>query len=146
MLWRLEPLNWPNVERIIVRDADSRPSLREALAVSEWIRENTILHIMRDHPYHRPKIMGGMFGLRQDPLIRNINWEYEADEFYRNSGEDADDQFFLEKALYYRCKNSRTVHDEIHRYEPEARDYPLSWPANGSFIGEYVCPESPLRS
>jgi len=49
---RFLPMSEIGVERIIFRDTDSRITQREVDAVNEWIKEDTSLHIMKDHPYH----------------------------------------------------------------------------------------------
>ena len=53
-------------ERFIVRDSDSRIAGREAMAVEQWQSENTAFHVMRDHPHHKYKVMGGMWGGTSD--------------------------------------------------------------------------------
>ena len=65
MFWRFYPASEPDVDIFIVRDTDSRLSMREKYAVDEWISSNKGLHIMRDHPYHNSLIMGGMWGMKK---------------------------------------------------------------------------------
>ena len=49
---------------VIVRDADSRITAREAMAVYEWIASGRKFHLMRDHAWHRTSINAGMLGVR----------------------------------------------------------------------------------
>lgn len=42
----------PSVDRFVVRDADSRLSLREKMAVNEWIASGKKMHNIKDHPSH----------------------------------------------------------------------------------------------
>jgi methyltransferase family protein len=62
--WRLHGLEDPTVDAWVFRDADSRLSHREAVAVDEWLASYYQFHIMRDHPAHVLPIMGGMWGAK----------------------------------------------------------------------------------
>ena len=62
MFWRFLPMLDPNVNIFIVRDIDSRINPRDENAVNEWLQSDKILHVMRDHPHHYYKILGGMWG------------------------------------------------------------------------------------
>ena len=64
MFWRFLPFNDKNVDIFIVRDTDSRINLREEKAVNEWLESDKLLHVMRDHPHHYYKILGGMWGYK----------------------------------------------------------------------------------
>jgi hypothetical protein len=69
----------PEVEYAIFRDADSRLSVREKIAVEEWLINDSDIHIMRDHPYHAWFIQAGMFGLKTEKFkgkIKNAILEY----------------------------------------------------------------------
>lgn len=47
----------------IIRDTDSRPSLRERECVLEFEKSDTHIHIVRDHPCHKWNfILGGLWG------------------------------------------------------------------------------------
>lgn len=63
MFWRFHVADDPMVERWLVRDLDSRPHLRDAHSVEEWIqKDNTIFFLTRDHPYHGIPIVGCCLG------------------------------------------------------------------------------------
>lgn len=62
MFWRFLPMMDPNVSVMIVRDIDSRINARDEAAVNAWLKSDKILHVMRDHPHHHYKILGGMWG------------------------------------------------------------------------------------
>ncbi|KAL7531661.1 hypothetical protein ACHAWF_003863 [Thalassiosira exigua] len=64
MSWRfLVALDESITGAYIVRDADSRLSLRERSAVDEWLASNATFHIMHDHPGHcMAPVQGGMWG------------------------------------------------------------------------------------
>jgi hypothetical protein len=97
---------------VIFRDTDSRLSVREKLAVDEWINSDKNLHIMKDHPSHAIyPIFAGMFGLK-GKLILNI--EDLLNEFEKETKEHYNyDQLFLANYIYREFKNSITIHDEI---------------------------------
>ena len=61
MFWRFYPLFEDAV--VLVRDADSRITAREAMAVYEWLASGRRFHLMRDHAWHRTSINAGMLGV-----------------------------------------------------------------------------------
>ena len=42
----------PAPPRYLMRNLDSRLSIREKLAVDEWVSSGKRFHVMRDHPSH----------------------------------------------------------------------------------------------
>lgn len=142
MLWRFEPiLLFPYIECFISRDIDTRIQPREVLAVNEWLgTNNKTLHIMRDHPQHYPKILGGMYGISSNINLNDIDWIETIEEFYRNNGEHTDDQYFLYKYVYEKVNiNHKMIHDEIKRYEgDECKEFPIKYEQNGHFVGCYI--------
>jgi len=63
--------DFPNVEYSILRDVDSRFTLRELMAVNKWIGSGLDFHSMRDHPWHSTAIMGCCFGMKRGMLDRH---------------------------------------------------------------------------
>ena len=140
MLWRFEPLLlFPQVEYFMSRDIDTRIQPREVLAVHDWIQSGKSLHIMRDHPQHFPKILGGMYGIKCQTLFQT-NWINIIEDFYLLNGEETDDQYFLFKYVYEKVSSSdRMIHDEIKKYEgDECLNFPLKFEQNGHFVGCYI--------
>lgn len=121
MFWRFYAVDLPDSEYSIFRDCDSRITIREKLAVDEWIVSKKSLHVMRDHPLHkiphgndRLGILGGMWGIKSkvipitdmiEKFIKNKNLEYGSD------------QTFL-KTIYWVFENDRTTHDEFFEKKP----------------------------
>lgn len=139
MLWRLEPIMNLSVCRFISRDADTRISPREVLAVMEWIKSDKTLHIMRDHPQHYPKILGGMYGVKCSTFLNNLNWLPDIEQYFIDNGENVNDQGYLEKTLYNLFSTDRIIHDEIKKYETdECLNFPLPFEQNGHFVGCYI--------
>ncbi len=120
--WRFFVLDREDCERAIFRDADSRLTEREALAVEEWIRDDTTIHVMRDHPYHKipfgtdqMAILAGMWGMKGGI----IEVEKQVSSFLEGITDQSYgiDQSFLAN-LYNRHVDDMTVHDEFYSQKP----------------------------
>jgi hypothetical protein len=117
MFNRFLPISEENVEYCIIRDADSRLSPREKIAIDEWIQSNKDFHIMRDHPYHGTPILGGMWGIKGG-IIKNIS---EAIKQFNASSDKGQDQFFLTKYVFpliQQGKISCLIHDPFFDKKP----------------------------
>lgn len=115
MLWRFFAAE--NADIMISRDTDSRLSLRERAAVDEWLASDKDFHIMRDHPYHKTEILGGMWGCRNGILdnIKEMIHDYDMGEY---SNKYQVDQNFLREAVYPIVKDNSMVHDEFFEKKP----------------------------
>ena len=142
MLWRFEPIVlYPAVGYFISRDIDTRIQPREVLAVDEWLESGKSLHIMRDHPQHYPKILGGMYGIKCEGIYNlQKDWIETIEDFYVKNGEHTDDQFFLYTHIYEKINSDkRIIHDEIKRYEgDECKQFPIKYEQNWNFVGCYI--------
>jgi hypothetical protein len=136
MFWRFFAVDLTDCEYAIFRDADSRLSLRESLAVDEWIKSGKSLHVMRDHPYHRIPagnnqlgILGGMWGIKSKilPLTEMINKFSKSKE--HNYGND---QTFL-RMVYSALEYDKITHDDFFEKKP----FPIER-QNMRFIGERI--------
>lgn len=135
--WRFYAADLEDCARVVFRDADSRVSEREFLAVEEWIVDNTVLHVMRDHPFHhipfgasKLGILAGMWGikggeLKMIKLIEEFVLQKQAQEY-------GIDQSFLE-SIHDRFNESKTVHDEFF----EGQSFPIAR-EDFRFIGERI--------
>jgi protein O-GlcNAc transferase len=110
MFWRFYPASEEGVEVMISRDTDSRLSVREKLAVDEWLESDKKFHIMRDHPYHASHlILGGMWGVK-NPFLKDMKgWI----DFYKKDNFWQIDQNFLKEIVFPKIKNNCIVHDEF---------------------------------
>ncbi len=120
MFWRFEVLKDPDVEKFIIRDADSRLTLREKVCVKDWEKSGKSFHIIRDHPYHSTRIMGGMWGATREAMDK-INYddllvEFEKMEYKNMVGSD---QEFLARLVYPIIKDNVCIHDDYHFYKDE---------------------------
>ena len=77
MFWRFYPAGEQDVDVVIIRDCDSRLNNREKEAVNEWLNSDKGFHIMRDHPYHKTEILGGMWGSKKG-VTPNIKQQIES--------------------------------------------------------------------
>jgi hypothetical protein len=112
MFWRFEASYDKDIDITIFRDTDSRLTLREKLAVDEWLKSDKTFHIMRDHPYHNFPILGGMWGVKNK---NNYNLEEIIKKFYNEESSNrygTDYEFFI-KVLYPMIKENCIVHDEF---------------------------------
>jgi hypothetical protein len=136
LMWRFEPIDDPEVEIMISRDADSRIYLREKLAVDEWLESGKLFHIMRDHPYHSYQVQAGMFGARKNP---NIPSWIELINKYEHTSHNYYDQFFLRDIIYPIIKPDSLVHAQFNIYSNEnAKRFPIDYDDEYHFVGEYV--------
>lgn len=110
MFHRFLPAEEHGVEYMMSRDTDSRLSERERLAVDEWLKSGTDLHIMRDHPYHGVPMLGGMWGVKGGKL-KGIA---AAMEEFTPTSDKGQDQAFLWEWVWDKvltAELSCTVHD-----------------------------------
>ena len=129
MLDRFLPVD--KVEVLISRDCDSRLSVREKGAVDEWLASPRGFHIMRDHPWHGTKILGGMCGIKQGCLP---NFSYFLDQ-WKAEDKWQTDQEFLANEIYPRVVNNAMIHASFCRLEAFAQDFPT--PRLGTeFVGQ----------
>jgi hypothetical protein len=144
MLWRARPMNERRLDALIVRDADSRISGREAAAVEEWLASGRGFHIMRDHPDHCHAVMGGMWGCRANMLphfpVLHVLWRV----MHRARGSRAyarrhgADQLFLREMIYPLVRGDALIHSDLVRFEGEV-PRPFPTPRRGlEFVGQIV--------
>lgn len=127
MFWRFETSYDPEVYVSIFRDTDSRLSIREKLAVDEWLDSGKSFHIMRDHPYHKFPILGGMWGYKN-------TGKYNMEKLFSSFTPDnkyGTDYIFLGGVLYPLIQDDKLVHDEFFDGQP----FP-SERQNKEFVGD----------
>ena len=135
MMWRFEAIDDPIVEIMMCRDTDTRILLREKLAVDEWLKSNKLFHIMRDHPHHNFKILGGMFGTKKIPQINN--WSSIMSNCIQISQKNYD-QDFLSNYIYDTIKDNSLIHANFNTYEGHSIKFPIEYDNEYRFVGEYV--------
>ena len=136
MFWRFLPFE--GVERFICRDSDSRLIERDKFAVEEWIQEDTDLHIMRDHPHHHYKILGGMWGLKVKENLLDLIEKYTEDK-NKNLFARMVDMDFLRDVIYQKYIGNSTVHISLdeNRMENHCKSFPKKM-GDFRFVGEII--------
>lgn len=82
-LLRFLPLSFSQIG--FIRDADSRITQRDRWCISEFLKSSKKYHIVRDHFWHKSKIMAGTFGWKSPMNINipdTINTSYGFEELY----------------------------------------------------------------
>jgi hypothetical protein len=135
MFWRFEILKDPEVERFIIRDADSRLTQREKNCVMDWERSGKNFHIIRDNAMHNTKIMGGMWGATRE-FAKTIDYDNLLNEFKKIEQKSiyGADQDFLAQFIYPLLKNDVIIHDDWDRYKENAKKIP-HLRINNEYIG-----------
>ena len=135
IFWRHAILADPDIEVGIVRDCDSRFTLREKICVAEWLKSGKEFHIMRDHEHHKRRIMGGMYGIRN----LTLNQYPELLKKWMDSKPiKMIDQEFLSKHIYPLIKDNVLIHDDRHFYKDETVQRMTITKQEGNFIGAIV--------
>lgn len=140
MFWRFLAADGDDV--VISRDTDSRLGMREATAVEEWLQGDKDFHIMRDHPYHKTEILGGMWGARNG-VLKGISSKIEKWPFGHLDGKYQVDQEFLKQIIYPEVKDLACVHDEFFEKIPFPKNAPPRTPSDfvGQVYNEFNQPE-----
>jgi hypothetical protein len=140
MIHRFFAIDEPDVELMIVRDADSRIHWKDRWAIRQFVNQPQFVgHIIRDNKVHNVRMMGGIWGLRKESGI-DVHNEYE-----RFSREPRDhgagyDQSFLAERIYPRILGRVLVHYSHGLVYPNETgvEFPFAW-SNETFCGR---PES----
>lgn len=136
-LWRFLVMDDPQVERFLVRDADSLLSEREQACVEAWLDSPFYFHHMRDYFSHTELLLAGMWG-GCGGILPNVDLlmrQFMAD--YRGSARFTD-QYFLKVALWPTVRQSILNHDEIfmfHHAQPWPAHSPVRWKTEHFHVG-----------
>lgn len=131
MFWRYYAAGDSNYEYVMFRDVDSRFNSRDVDVVHEWLQSKQSFHIIRDHPFHMTRILGGLFGLKNCSNLSDLPW-YMSKKFGTEVGQD---QKFLATWIYPKLDFSDVlVHDEFFHYENKRIHFGID--KNLYFMGE----------
>lgn len=139
-LWRFRPITNPEVKYFISRDCDSRISLRDEIAVNEWIDSGKTFHIIREHPVgHSWPINAGMWGSKSNSILNFSELTFNYLQRSNRTGDKTIDQCFLRDVVYPIAVKDLFLHDEYFNYEGIGtnikRDRALD---DFAFIGESI--------
>ena len=98
------------------RDLDSPLTKRERSAVNAWLASNKSFHVMRDHPRHRIRMLGGLWGFRP-AFNRKLSHEilkkiYDRQLVVHYQGRA--DQSFLKDHVWPAARFDTLAHDSFH--------------------------------
>lgn len=137
MCMRFFPLCFPQIETCFIRDADSRVCERDQWCISQFLEnEEYEYHTIRDHYYHKAKIMGGLLGWKKINKGNNIieqliEWKKKSN----NADGYNTDAEFLEKYLYPQIKSSLLIHSDIIAFKGEKIHHLLPHKNPHDFVG-----------
>ena len=130
MIHRFYAIDEPEVELMLVRDADSRIHWKDRWAIQEFVStQQAVAHTIRDNVVHTAPMMGGLWGLRKSAGI-------SMREAYAGYVEDstlghrlAHDQNFLLDVIYPKVKARMLVHYSNGRKMTgeHAVEFPFTW-------------------
>jgi tetratricopeptide (TPR) repeat protein len=111
LLWRFEAIRDPSVKRFLIRDADSLLSVKERVAVDDWLRSERWFHAMRDWYTHTDLMLAGMWGgvgnvlpAPTDLFRARSGWRVENNHV---------DQDLLSDTVWPIVRDSILIHDSV---------------------------------
>lgn len=114
LFWRFMVACDPDVDRFLVRDADSPLTCQERVAVDEWIESGKLFHIMRDWYSHSELILAGMWGGVGGVLP---DLQPVIGEFYNMAQKERTiDQHFLRWCIWPLIRDEHLAHDEFFHF------------------------------
>lgn len=131
-MWRFLALNDKTAHRVLLRDADSVISTREAKAVDEWIESGKYFHGMRDASTHTELILAGMWGCipKALPDVASMLKEYSKEITNQHFA----DQYFLRQYIWPYFKQSLIQHDSMFGFL-DAKLFPDKVRPTGYHVG-----------
>jgi len=123
LMWRFLVLEDPDVDRFLIRDADSLISRREVAAIEAWLQSGKCFHLMRDYFSHTELLLAGMWG-GCGGIFKNVREQmvqYIAQGQYL--GARVVDQHFLRMHIWPTVKQSLLSHDPVFGFL-DGQDFP----------------------
>lgn len=129
MIHRFFAIDEPDVDIMLVRDADSRIHWKDRWAIRQFIQQSQYVgHVIRDNKSHNVRMMGGLWGLRK---TANIHIHSEYHEFVNNPRDHGAgyDQSFLAERIYPRILGKVLVHHSYGLVYPGETgvEFPFAW-------------------
>jgi hypothetical protein len=98
-------------ETYFSRDTDSRITPRDIWCIRRFLSSDKTLHSIRDHFYHKSKLMAGMFGIRKPSFsITELFAEWRPTNTCPDYGSD---ERFLDDIIYPKLKSDLLVHTNV---------------------------------
>jgi hypothetical protein len=100
MSYRFFPIDNPEVDLMLSRDADSRLTERDRWCIDQFLKSDYQLFTIRDHIYHERELMGGQWGMRRLPKF-SMQSAYDIFKaMYSNVDRYYSDQDFIRDYIY----------------------------------------------
>lgn len=140
MVYRFFAIDEPEVDLMLVRDADSRVHWKDRWAIREFLRQPEYVgHSIRDNVVHKVELCGGLWGMRKIPgvTIQGLYDRYVRE--YVESGHpsiNGYDQTFLTYYVYPVLKSRLLLHYSNKCILPGETgvEFPFGW-NNETFCG-----------
>jgi len=118
MRYRIYMANHWYPSEVYSRDTDSRIGERDFQCISEFQASKKTFHIIRDHFWHKSRIMGGTCGVicGSQPFFPALFDEWASHNIVNNY---ATDEKFLQDSIYEKFKNNLYIHTNIVSYYDE---------------------------
>jgi hypothetical protein len=133
---RFFAIDEPDVDVMMVRDADSRVHWKDRWAINNFLASGKGVHIIRDHVEHGAVILAGLWGIRKGVLSRRIQDMYnDWVPVFAGSGNKRDpegfgiDQNFLLLSVYPMITGKSLVHYSFNCLfaGEHAMKFPFEW-------------------
>ncbi len=142
MLWRFHVSDDPDVDRFLVRDADSVINIKERIAVDDWIGSGKRFHIMRDAGAHTELIHGGLWG-GVACVLPKIDDLLQA---FRSDSHIGLDQKFLRAMVWPLVHQDARIHDRLYHGVLGGVPFsPLGLLPPGRHVGQDAWAVGPVR-
>lgn len=137
LMWRFLVVDDVEVDRYLIRDADSLLSEREQVAVEQWVNSDYWFHHMRDYFTHTELILAGLWGgcrgglMALKPLMQV--WLARQTDVTRFA-----DQIFLREMVWPTLRRSVLSHDDwfdFHGAVTFPAHPPIRWKTESFHVG-----------
>lgn len=129
LFWRFLVEDDKDVDLYLVRDVDSVPSIREAVAVQDWLASGQPFHVMRDYVTHSELVLAGLWGAHRGNIPqmgkRILKFVKEQEKVLNSR---VTDQLFLRREAWPFMRGRTFVQDSAFGYGASAEfdpRYPL---------------------
>jgi len=140
MFWRLLASDDPGFRCWGIRDADSRLTYRERIAIESWLESGIPLHTVRDHPAHERPVMLCAFDGRRGAVC-DMAGQIDAWRLSGHGDGYGSDEQMVEESLWPTIRSRTLVHTEFGNrfgHGGVIRSFPLSSEEGFRFIGERI--------
>ena len=133
-MWRFLACDDEQLDRVLLRDADSLVARREAGAVAEWLESDRFFHHMRDYGSHTELMLAGLWSVARGgvPALAPLMRDFSASATDRRFA----DQHFLRRHVWPRARRSLLQHDSVFGFL-DARPFPDGACPDADHVGAY---------